>query len=737
MLSAKDCLFCIQSGKIFIYTQEAAILEFPFMLSAPRPSGPVSLRLLFLFFLIATAVFPALALEKPRIRVDDYVINADVTPHTHHLKAQARVTFTALDDISAAVFELHNALRIDSVTDEKGTKLPTERFSQENAVRVSLPAQMLKDSSKTLTFNYEGELASADDSPVEGLKLAYIGDDESYLLYPGRWFPVSGYGTNRFTAKINVAVPAGYTVIGSGREGSGSFSSIASTDSAPEETGAPALRRKNSRVKNTSAEKARERKDETLSAPGRSVFSFAWEKSSFPGSIIIGHFLDTTVTAGGASIHVYFDPMHKQYAQAYADTAAKEFEFFSGWYGPAPSRTLSVVQLPDDTVHNAWAPEIAAIAAQAINQKVDYRLLADTIAHQWWGVNVSPMTSDDWWLRDGGARYGEAQYVEGAAGEGAFQEAMKDIEVGALAYNNIPLASVAKLDPFSPEAQSLSTDKGAMVFSMLRWVMGDASYNKSIRQFMFTFAGKPASTADLQKVAEQNYGQQLNWFFTQWLDSTGAPEFSNKFTVYRLGNGKGFRISGEIKQDLDLFRMPVELKVDTDGKTEMKRVTVVGTDSPYTIETFGEPRKITVDPNNRVLKNSPELKLRVAILKGEQMEQQGDLAGALQQLQGALKINSNSSLAHYRIADVFFNQHNYQSAADEYRAAYNGDLEPKWTGVWSHIQLGKIFDITGQRDRATNEYRQALETNDNTAGALDEARKYLAAAYQQPGRQPS
>jgi hypothetical protein len=43
--------------------------------------------------------------------------------------------------------------------------------------------------------------------------------------------------------------------------------------------------------------------------------------------------------------------------------------------------------------------------------------------------------------------------------------------------------------------------------------------------------------------------------------------------------------------------------------------------------------------------------------------------------------------------------------------------------------LGKIFDITEQRERATNEYRQALQTNDNTQGALDEARRYLNAAY--------
>jgi tetratricopeptide (TPR) repeat protein len=146
------------------------------------------------------------------------------------------------------------------------------------------------------------------------------------------------------------------------------------------------------------------------------------------------------------------------------------------------------------------------------------------------------------------------------------------------------------------------------------------------------------------------------------------------------------------------------------------------------------PRKITIDPNNHVLKSSGDLKLRIAIMKGEQLVQQGDLAGALTQLQQALSFNKNSSLAHYRIAEVFFQQRNYQAAANEYRASREGDGEPKWTEVWSSIQLGKIFDTTGQRNRAVNEYRRALETNDNFQGALDEARKYLATPYQRDSK---
>jgi tetratricopeptide (TPR) repeat protein len=250
-----------------------------------------------------------------------------------------------------------------------------------------------------------------------------------------------------------------------------------------------------------------------------------------------------------------------------------------------------------------------------------------------------------------------------------------------------------------------------------------------MRAFATQFAWKPANSDDFRQVAEAQSGQRLTGFFTQWLDSTGAPDFKNKYTVYRLGNNKGFRVAGEIQQDLDLFRMPIDVKVDTDGKTEFKRIEVVGTDSPYVIETFGRPRRIVLDPDNHVLKNSPDLKTRASILRGQQLVQQGDYSDALKEFNRALDENHNSSLASYRIAEVFFLQHNYQAAADYYRRSMNGDGEPKWTEVWSYLQLGKIFDITDQRDRAVNMYRQALQTHDDTQGALEEARKYLQTPY--------
>ena len=656
----------------------------------PALSAGVSL-LLVVFMSLSTRA----ADQKSRLRVNDYQIEADLNPHSHKISAKAKVKFTALDDLSVATFELNNALRLTRVTDANNKPLSAERVTQDSTVRIPLTAGLSKGASTTLTFEYEGVLDSADESPVQGLKLASINDDTSYLLYAGRWFPINAYGINRFTSTISITIPPHMVAIGSGK--------MTVADSAPSKK-AGAL-------------------------PGK-TYTFVSDTPSFPGTIIAGVFQESRSDDAGVDLHVFFKPLHQKLAPEYTNAALKEFTYYITAFGPLPSPTLRVVELPDDTVPTTSAPELVGIAGRTITDKTNYRLLANTIAHQWWGCSVSPASKEDWWISDGFSRYSEAMYVEQAAGAMGLEEAVKDMSVGALAYDTVPLSSVSKLDVFSPEFQTLVTDKGAMIVHMLRWVVGDTQFYKIMRTFASQYAGKSATIGDFQTIAEKEHGDKLTWFFTQWLDSTGAPEFKTKYTVYRLGNNKGFRVVGEISQDLDLFRMPVELKIDTDGKTEEKRIEVVGTNSPFSLETFGKPRRIAVDPDDKVLKNSGDVRMRASITRGQALVQQGDLAAALTEFNKALDANKNSSLAHYRVAEVFFLQRNYQAAANAYRECLNGDGDPRWTEVWSHIQLGKIFDITGQRERAVNEYRQALQTNDNTQGAGDEARRYIQKPYE-------
>ena len=628
-----------------------------------------------------------------RMAIQGYVIDAEIDPSAHHLTATAAVTFTAPETADVVTFGFHPALKLTKVTDDAGTVLTGDR-SADGGIRITPAKPFVKGQASHWTFSYEGKITGDEDGPEEGLKLAAIQEPVSYLLYPARWFPMTGYMTDRFTAEMHIRVPQGIRVLASGSQGAST--AVTLTDGKPGE-----------------------------------LYNFAWTKPGFPGTVIAGRFVQPgSVSAGGASIKTYLTVKHQAALNSLGETAAKEFEFFTDTFGGAESGRLNVVELPDDTLPAVWAPELAAISGSRTGDKSGIRLLANTIAHQWWGSEVSPATLNDAWITNGMSRYGELMYVEEESGKTAMKNAVMDISAGALAYDTTPLSSSGRLGAFSPQFQSMTLEKGAMVFHMLRWELGDAMFKKVLQGALSQYTDKSIRSADFEKVAEAVSQQQLLPFFAQWVDGTGAPNFVKKYAVYRLGNNKGFRTIGEVQQDLDLFRMPVELRVETDGRTEIKKVDVVGSNSQFVIDTFGRPRHISIDPDDWLLKSSPDLQVRVEILKGQQLVAQGDLAGALGEYQKALEANSQSSLASYRIGEVLFAQRNYQAAANAYRDALRGDGDPRWTEVWSHIQLGKIFDVTGQRDRAVNEYRQAVQTNDNTQGAVNEARVLLQKPYE-------
>jgi tetratricopeptide (TPR) repeat protein len=623
---------------------------------------------------------------RPQLQITGYVISADLDPAVNRLTATADVTFTALEDLSNPSFELNNGLQLTKATDAKNQPLESERLTSTNTVRFNLANPIPKGTTTTFHFEYAGTLKDADTSPVEGIKLAAVADPISILLYPGRWFPMVGLYTNRFTAEMHIRVPSDERVIGSG-------SGVAAPKSI---------------------------------AGNRTEYTFKWAKPGFPGTIIAGKFIDP-ITAG--NMHVYVTEKRKEFAHDFASQAEREFLYMSSTFGQPQSSHMNLVELPDDAVAATWAPEIAAIAGGRIAARNEQRLLSNTLAHQWWGSEISPATLNDAWITNGMSRYAELMYLEDSSGRSAFESAITDVSAGALAYDTEPLTTIGRLDPFSPQFQSMTLEKGAMIFHMLRWEMGDEVFIKFLRGLLSQYADKSIRSSNVQTVAEAQSKLELEPFFAQWLNGTGAPTFTDKFTVFRLGANKGFRTLGAIDQDLDLFRMPVELRIETDGKTEIRRVDVSGTDSQYSIETFGRPRRISIDPQNWLLKSTPDLAVRVAVLRGQQLVSQGDLTGALGEYQKALDSNKNSSLAAYRIGEIFFMQRNYQSAANSFRDALRGDGDPKWVEVWSHIEIGRIYDLTGQRDRAVNEYRQAVQTNDNTQGAVNEARALMQKPY--------
>jgi len=622
---------------------------------------------------------------RTHIDVDHYLIEAEVNPRTQALTANVQVQFVPLEDnLTSASFELNNALNVSRVVDGRGRQVPASRSTQDFMVRLNFPEPLQKGKPATVTFSYDGRLTGAEDSPVFGIKFASIQNDYAYLMYPARWFPINDYTTDRFTADMRITVPSGFTVVASG--------------------------------------------DEKIDRAGdKTTCSFHYAKPSFPGSIAVVQGQPVKINSEGITSTMYFRTKENM-AREYGDEAGKIMGFLTSVYGLAPQANLTFVETDKGTPNGYSAPGIIFLSPNGIGNQVGIRLLTNQLSRQWWGTLLSPVNRNHIWLQNGNARYAEMLYLEHLNGPSAMEAEVHDTYVEALTVDNPPLIQSARLEDYSPEYWAETASKGAAVLNMLRSLMTDKPFFQLMKTFPDQHAWGSVSTADFRKTAEQISGQNLQYFFLQWIESTGAPEFKLDYTVFRTQ--KGFRVMGKVTQDLDTFHMPVNLKIETEGNPEEKRIDVVGTSSEFSVDTFGKPKSVSIDAMGTVLRESPSMRVAVAIRRGEQFAEVGEYGDALKEYQKALDVSKQSSLAHYRVGELFFLQNNYQSAANEFRECINGDLDPKWTEVWAHIHLGWIFDITGQRDRAVNEYNHAVRTRDDTQGAQAEAAKYLKQPYE-------
>ena len=635
--------------------------------------------------LMFTGAAPNAAADATSFQVTKYAIAAQLYPSTHMLNAKAKIDFLPQANLTQADFNLNSALRVDKVVDSANHDI---RFSQDGlTLRVDFSTPLQAGQASSITVTYKGSLGSADGSPVEGLKLAYVGPEGSYLLYQGDWFPVRPPGLDRFAAAIRVTVPSDETVIASGNS------------------------------------------SQPASEAGNSTYTFEFDQPSFPGTVIAGKYNVQHETAFGGDVTLYLKPEHESYAADYGATVGKAMSFFSSTFGSLPSGNLALVEIANDTVGGYSAPGLVALASRGFSNPVNEQLVAHEVSHQWWRCLVSPATPNDAFLDEGLATYSAALYTQQAQGQTAFENQMNQIAIGALTHEDQSAISQAEsLQPFTPEYESIVAQKGAMVFHMLRWVIGDKAFTEALQNMVRQYAWKPVTTDEFQKIAETASKQQLTYFFAQWVSSTGVPQFKQSWAVYRVGDH--YQVVGKIQQDLDIFRMPVDVRVYSEGRRPVdERVEMVGTTADFTLNTVTRPERVVVDPGSYILKMTDDIKTQVEIARGDQLVAQQAYLEAIKQYQLVTDQNHNNSLAHFRMGQIYFRLHNYNAASEEIRAALDGNLQPKWVEVWSHLVLGEIFDATGQRDRALNEYQRALQTNDNTQGALDLANRYIQKAY--------
>jgi aminopeptidase N len=641
---------------------------------------------------------PPPANGRSRYDVTNYRIEAQLIPAESGFRAAADITLTPIDSMRSIIFELNGSLKLEAA--ERNGK-PLTNFAQDPVgvdnlgpnVRIDLGELLPPNAPFTLRLRWSGALTSPEGGPLLNKRLAYVGNTGSYLLYPARWFPFHDYAADPATSDITIIVPINTTVAGASDE-----------PVAPQPAG-------------TNLNK----------------FRFVQKTPNLLGNFVAGPYINTNLRYGGYEVSFYTKIGSEGRAPEYAETIGRALEHYTQKYGaPAFGKRLVVAQIDDASLDAYSAPGMMFLANKLFDSTrpvPEARLQRET-AYQWWGLTVGLKNFDDAWLSQGLAEWSAFELRESTLKAGALDAAQREMQERALTFEqtaSIALAP-AKLDDQSAAYQSIMFYKGAMVFRMLRSTLGQRQFDKLLRDYLQRYRGQSASLEDFEKLAGQIAGQNMRYFFAQWLESTGVPEFAADYQIIRTRSGK-FRTRGTVKQNMASLNVPVEVTVRAEGGNQTVEVQLEDRSGDFNVETKGQPLEVVVDPNNKILRLSDELRVAVLARKGIDLAREGSYAEAQQELEAALKLDKNNSWIYYNLGLIFLEQRNWTQAEDNFKAALGGDLKPSWLEAWARIKLGNTYDGRGDRARAVDQYQRAVDSGIDYDNAAAAAKRYLATPY--------
>lgn len=287
--------------------------------------------------------------------------------------------------------------------------------------------------------------------------------------------------------------------------------------------------------------------------------------------------------------------------------AAEMVDYFTHRFGPFPFEKLANVQSATrfGGMENASAifySEQAIAAGRNIEETVSHE-----IAHQWFGDAV---TEKDWyhlWLSEGFATYFGDQFFEVADGEDAFRRLMEESRQAVLRSTD------AERPIYDPGQTSLfallnanNYPKGGWVLHMLRGIIGDEAFFAGIREYYRRHLHSVADTEDFQAVMEEASGDELDWFFSQWIYRPGFPTFDLAWR-WIPGNGSTGIVEVTIRQTQreawPTFRVPTEIALEGPAGESRHDVELLTREQVIRIGGVAtRPARVSLDPDGWVLK---------------------------------------------------------------------------------------------------------------------------------------
>ncbi|UCG93358.1 MAG: hypothetical protein JSV97_06570, partial [candidate division WOR-3 bacterium] len=303
------------------------------------------------------------------------------------------------------------------------------------------------------------------------------------------------------------------------------------------------------------------------------------------------------------------------------------YEVYVHFFGNIPFQNIFVSQQPQMTFGQSWPALIflpfTAFLPESLKDRLGllrgeqsfmwYETLAShEIAHQWWSHTLTTSSYHDEWLEEGFATYSAGLYLQRAEGTNRFkdymnilkQQTLERVEKGKSAHELGPVWLGDRLSSLeTPIGRRLLYAKGAYVLHMLRMMLfdyhkkSDERFIKMMKDYVKTYSGKITTTQDFKKIVESHFGENMDWFFNQWVYGTEIPVYKFDYYIEPAADGKYLvTIVGQQRGVPSSFKMPMHFVINVEEGHSVVSMLITG-DEP-TAKQFSLPSKPkSIEPN--------------------------------------------------------------------------------------------------------------------------------------------
>ncbi len=515
----------------------------------------------------------------------NYAFSVTFSDDTDRIEGETTIEFRfvedgvgefALDLISASADLDGKGMTVSGVT-SGGASL---QWTHENdRLRVTLNASPARGERRKFTVSYGGVAA-------DGLKIGPNRHGERTFFsvnWPNKarqWLPMIDHPYDKATSEFLVTAPSHYQVVANGL-----------------------LR------------------EETDLSDGRRMTH--WKQSvpiaSWLNAVGVARFTSRTFgEVDGIPLQTWVFPQDRELGITTFEVPVRQaIEFFNSHIGPYTYEKLGNVQAAGMGGGMEHASAIF-YGERSITDRPATGLVAHEIAHQWFGNAVTESDWDDAWLSEGFATYFTHLTREHYEGRDVFIAGLvRDKDRIAQTEERLPGATIVhdNLDDMSRVLSSLQSQKGGWVLHMLRGQIGTDNFWAGIRDYYATYRDSNASSAYLQRVMEEVSGQELSWFFDQWLHRAPTPVVEGRWSYDAAAQSVVIELTQA--QDSEPYRLPFEVEITGDWEPDepedprdrrrgdivppLEHIEMTAASQRFEIPVKGRPDTVVLDPNTWVL----------------------------------------------------------------------------------------------------------------------------------------